>query len=109
MTKTETYEWLAATLVKEYKLEPEKLTLDAPLEELGIDSLGMAELLFNVEDQFGIVLPREPVQLPTIGDVVDFINGLMLAQRGVGEAPDPPAPANPEGALATPPALSAPP
>ena len=84
-----TYDWLRETLVKEYKLESEKLMLDAPLEDLGVDSLGMAELLFNVEDEFGIVLPREPVQLLTIGDVVRFIDGLIQAQKSPGEVAKP--------------------
>ena len=58
---TETYDWLCKMLVAEYKIDPSKLGLDAPLEDLGIDSLGMAEMLFNVEDEFGISLPPEPV------------------------------------------------
>lgn len=85
---TDTYDWLRATLVKEYKLAPEKITLDAPLEALGIDSLGMAELLFGVEDKFAIVLPREPVQLPTVGDVVTFIDALIAAKKDQPLVPD---------------------
>ena len=77
-----TLERLRAILVRDYKLAPEALAPDAPLESLGIDSLGVAELLFNVEDEFGITLPPEPVQLPTIGDVVDYIDRLVVAQRG---------------------------
>ena len=77
-----TFERLQAILVKDYKLAPEALTPEAPLEGLGIDSLGVAELLFNVEDEFGITLPPEPVQLPTIGDVVAYIDGLVVVQRG---------------------------
>ncbi len=92
---TTTYDWLRATLVEEYKIEPDKLTPDAPLEELGIDSLGVAELLFNVEDEFGITLPPEAVQLPTMGDVVRFIDALILAQKGPAGAAQPAAAAPP--------------
>lgn len=85
---TTTLDTLRAILIRDYKLAPEALTLDAPLESLGIDSLGVAELLFNIEDEFHIRLPPEPVQLPTLGDVVGFIDGLVAAQRegvaGVG-------------------------
>ena len=77
-----TLERLRAILIRDYKLAPEALTREAPLEGLGIDSLGVAELLFNVEDEFGITLPPEPVQLPTIGDVVDYIDRLIAAQKG---------------------------
>ena len=81
---TTTLDTLRAILIRDYKLAPETLTLDAPLESLGIDSLGVAELLFNIEDEFHIRLPPEPVQLPTLGDVVGFIDGLVAAQREGG-------------------------
>jgi len=77
---TTTYERLQAIIVKDYQLAPERITLDAPLESLGIDSLGLADMLFNVEDAFHITLPAEAVVLPTIGDVVAFIDGLIAAQ-----------------------------
>ena len=83
-----TFERLRAILVRDYKLAPEALTPEAPLEGLGIDSLGVAELLFNVEDEFGITLPPEPVQLPTVGDVVDYIDRLIVAQKGAATSTD---------------------
>lgn len=76
------YERLRTMLVKEYKLNPEQLTLDTPLETLCIDSLGLAHMLFNVEDTFLVILPTEPVLLSTLGDVVKFIDGLIAAQSG---------------------------
>lgn len=78
---TDTYDWLCKMLTAEYKIDPSRLVLDAPLEDLGIDSLGMAELLFNVEDEFGITLPPEPVNLPTVGHVVRFIDALIVARQ----------------------------
>ena len=77
---TTTYERLRAILAKDYQLAPERITLDAPLEALGIDSLGLADMLFNVEDEFHITLPAEAVELPTIADVVAFIDGLIAKQ-----------------------------
>lgn len=77
---TTTFEDLRAILVRDYKLDPKVLTLDAELEALGIDSLGVAELLFNVEDQFGITLSPDAVALLTLGDVVRFIDDLIAAQ-----------------------------
>lgn len=79
---TTTFEHLCAILVKDYKLDPLRLTLDAPLEALGIDSLGVAELLFNVEDEFHITLSPDAVQLLTLGDVVRFIDELVALQHG---------------------------
>ena len=84
---TTTFDRLRTILVKDYQIAPEAITPDAPLESLGIDSLGVAELLFNVEDEFKVSLPPEPVDLPTIDAVVRYIDALALAQRG--SAPQP--------------------
>ena len=72
-----TFDRLRTMLIKDYPSTPESLAPDTPLEALGIDSLGLAELLFNVEDEFGITLPAQPVPLPTVGDVVAFIDHLI--------------------------------
>lgn len=77
---TTTFERLSAILTKDYKLAPERLTLDAPLEGLGIDSLGSVELLWNIEDAFEIKLPAEPVELTTLGDVVRYVDELAFKQ-----------------------------
>ncbi|WP_334190452.1 acyl carrier protein [Noviherbaspirillum sp.] len=91
-----TYERLKQILVSKYQLAPEKLTPDARLEELGVDSLGVMELLFQVEDEFSIRLPSDQVELPTIGDVVDYIDRLVAEQHAdaapVGGVLPPPAP-----------------
>jgi acyl carrier protein len=94
-----TVERLSKILVKNYKVDPARLTLDGPLEELGIDSLGMAELLFFIEDEFKVQLPFDPVALPTLGAAVSYIDGLLVAQH-VTETPAitgvaPPASPNP--------------
>lgn len=77
---TTTFERLCAILVKDHKLPPDRLTLDAPLESLGIDSLGTVELLWNVEDAFQIKLPSEPIDLRTLGDVVRYVDELVAAE-----------------------------
>ena len=86
---TTTFERLSAILMKDFKLQSDRLTVDAPLESLGIDSLGTVELLWNVEDAFQIKLPSDPVDLPTLGDVVRYVDEL-IAKQGVVLAPAPP-------------------
>lgn len=77
---------LQALLTHDYPLQIDQLGADAALASLGIDSLGVAELLFNVEDEFKLTLPREPVSLVTVGDVACFIDTLLAAQRGLSVA-----------------------
>ena len=95
MPTTATFDRLCAMLLKDYKLAPDQLALDAPLEALGIDSLGVADLLFNLEDEFKISLPPEPVPLLTLGDVAQFIDRLAAVQHSAGNAVGPPSPAAP--------------
>jgi acyl carrier protein len=86
---TTTFERMCAILIRDYKLQPDRLTLDAPLESLGIDSLGTVELLWNIEDVFQIKLPSDPVELPTLGDVVRYVDELV-AKQGATSAAAPP-------------------
>ena len=90
---TTTFERLSTILVNDYKLQPERLLLDAPLESLGIDSLGTVELLWNIEEAFRIKLPPEPVALATLEDVVRFIDDLVASQSAASSAGLTPQPA----------------
>lgn len=81
------FERLRAIVVKDYKLDVDQVGLETPLEALGIDSLGLADMLFNVEDEFHIFVPPEQVDLRTIGDVVNFIDALIAAQSGTTPRP----------------------
>jgi acyl carrier protein len=76
-----TIDRLRVLLVKDYKLDPATLLPDAPLEALGIDSLGVAELMFNIEDEFKVTIPGDPVALTTVGDVVAYIDDLIATQQ----------------------------
>ena len=50
----------------------------AIVEDLGADSLDVAELLASLEEEFGLVITDESVyQLKTVGEVVEFIEKLM--------------------------------
>jgi len=74
-----TVDRIRAMLVKDFKIAPEQLTLDARLEDLGIDSLGMADMVFNIEDAFGLNVPDTAVTLTTFGEIVQFIDDLVVA------------------------------
>lgn len=83
-----TLERLSRILVQRYKLAPARLTPDQPLAGLGIDSLGMVEMLFFIEEEFGVHLPSEGISFGTLGEAAKYIDGLLTAQRKA--APEPP-------------------
>lgn len=76
----DTYQRLVRIMVDEHKLARETLRLDARLDELGIDSLAVMELLFHVEEEFGIQIPNDQVALDTIDDVVRYVDSLRAQQ-----------------------------
>ncbi|HVL76988.1 MAG TPA: acyl carrier protein [Noviherbaspirillum sp.] len=78
-----TYERLIGILASEYKLKPEQLQPEARLDQIGIDSLGAMELLFKIEDEFGIQVPSDQVQLATVGEVAAYIESLVAQQAPV--------------------------
>lgn len=77
-----TLERLQDLLIREYGLSREAILSETSLETLGVDSLGMMELLFAIEKAFDIVIPNEQVELKTVGQVVAYINKLIAEQSG---------------------------
>ncbi|MEP6548554.1 MAG: acyl carrier protein [Gammaproteobacteria bacterium] len=88
-----TLETLQDILIKEFDLKRAQLTSDAELATLGVDSLDLLDLIFKIEDRYGLTIRDDvPINLVTVQDVVDFIDGLLArrsAQAGSGEAPQP--------------------
>jgi acyl carrier protein len=76
-----TVERLTRILVQRYKLDPARLTLDQPLSCLGIDSLGMVEMLFFIEEEFDVQLPSEGMAFGTLGEAASYIDALIASQR----------------------------
>ncbi|HTS12486.1 MAG TPA: acyl carrier protein [Candidatus Limnocylindrales bacterium] len=70
-----------ATLASVKRIPAEKITLETNLQELGIDSLDVFTLLFELENAFKISIPDDDVRsIRTVNDVVDGIKKLIAAQ-----------------------------
>jgi len=72
------------TLVAVQKLIAAELDLAASdldparsLEELGVDSLGVIEVMFKLEDEFNIKMPDERVPIKTVQDIADLVDRLV--------------------------------
>lgn len=78
------FEGLCEILIKDYQRAPDSLTPDTPLSDLAIDSLGLIELIFAIEDKFKVIAtdadPEMAKNFTTLQDVTDYIDRLM-AQR----------------------------
>jgi acyl carrier protein len=80
-----TFESMQAILKAKFDLAPEVLQPDTALKDLDVDSLSMVEILFAVEDEFEVEIPSEPAewqsQMRTFGDLVEYVDKLIAAQR----------------------------
>ena len=79
---SETFATLQTILKTKYKIEPENVTRDATLESLGLDSLDLIELLFEVEDEFNIRVPQDggsALKMTKVQDVVDSIDRILAS------------------------------
>jgi acyl carrier protein len=57
------------------------IDVDAPVNQLGIDSLGFLEFLFELEDKFGFPIPQEAVaNVKTLRELATAIDGLSVSR-----------------------------
>lgn len=70
-------------------MDPADVALDAKLEDLGLDSLGLVEMIFAIEESFDINVPfnaNEPqkaeVDLSSVQSIVAAVTGLIATQSG---------------------------
>ncbi len=67
---------------EELDLPPEKLDPQRSLEDVGFDSLGVLEVMFKLEDSFGVKMPDERVPIRTVQDIVDIVDRLLRERDG---------------------------
>lgn len=82
-------------IAKQANIDRAKLTRDANMAELDIQSLDVVEIIFALEEKFDITVPynaNDPsgaaagVSFKTIGDVIDAVEKLVAEQKGAKSA-----------------------
>jgi acyl carrier protein len=70
-------------IAKEAIIDREKLTREATLEDLGISSLDVISMLFELEERWGVVIEEGDMpQMSTLGEMVDFLLSKINAEEG---------------------------
>src|SRR5882672_8174011 len=78
MTRAEIEEKLIAIVRKEKDVPDDKLSLETPLADAGIDSPDALTILFAIEEEFHISIPDDRARsMKTFGDMVDSIEALV--------------------------------
>ena len=61
--------------------DADAIDVDVPVNQLGIDSLGLLEFLFELEDKFAVSIPPQSMpDVPALRDVAAAVD-MMLAAR----------------------------
>ncbi len=70
--------------IKEFSLDPAKIDANAPLSNLGVDSLAFIDFMFKVEDEFGIKVSDE--DLRDIKCLADLERHIAASLQAAGKA-----------------------
>jgi nodulation protein F len=66
------------------ELEGNEITVDTDLRDLGIHSLELTEIVFDLEEAYGIEIEMNTVEawnsLRNVGDIVEATRGLIAAK-----------------------------
>lgn len=60
---------------------PSTLSLDDRLEAIGVDSLTLLDLMFDMEDKFGVRMPDDLPRPETVGDLIAIFEKLKPAEN----------------------------
>ena len=69
------FEKIKAILVDQLDADEDTVTLDAQIgDDLGADSLDVADIVMSLEEEFDIEVPDDQViNMKTVGDIVKYI------------------------------------
>ena len=69
------FERLKSIIVENLSLNPDDITMESELaNDLGVNSLELAELVLVCEDEFGVEFNEEDIhKFITVGDVVEYL------------------------------------
>ncbi|SFR48714.1 acyl carrier protein [Litoreibacter janthinus] len=78
-----------AIIAEQAVLEVDDVKLDSTLEDLGIDSLGLVESIFAIEEAFDISVPfnaNDPTSsefdISSVASIIGAVEGLVSEQKG---------------------------
>ncbi|CAM5437707.1 phosphopantetheine-binding protein [Frigidibacter albus] len=84
-----TQDRIIAIIAEQAVLDPEQVQLNSSLEDLGIDSLGLVESIFAIEEAFDITVPfnaNDPQQsefdISSVAAIIRAVESLIAEQKG---------------------------
>ena len=78
----DTLQELTQLIHKKFDIDTAALKPELPLEEYGLDSLSLAELLFTIEEDFNIQFPERPENIDTLAGLAALVEQLRTRPPG---------------------------
>ena len=80
---------IVGIIAEQAVLQPSDITMDQSLEDLGIDSMGLVEAIFSIEERFDIQVPfnaNEPEKsdfdISSVAAIIAAVEKLIAEQSG---------------------------
>lgn len=73
--KQDTMQRIRTIVAEKLSIEPQTISPQSTLQDLGADSLDMVEIIMNIEEEFGIQINDEEAEkLHTMAEVVNYVH-----------------------------------
>jgi acyl carrier protein len=76
-----TLKQLQDLIVEKYGIAAEELAADRGLADFGLDSLSQVELLFSVEEHFGIEIPEERAHVANLNELAAVVDSIVAETK----------------------------
>jgi acyl carrier protein len=79
---TSSFDYIRQTLIDKFEVDKDAISPEATFETLGLDSLTMVELMFDVSEKYDIDIPTDKLDLKTLGEAATLIDETLQAKNG---------------------------
>jgi acyl carrier protein len=80
MKAPQTLDRVQRLVARRLEIDASRIAPESTLESLGIDSLATLELLFDLEEEFGMRLEHDHRRIATLGDLVAVIESNLARE-----------------------------
>lgn len=77
----DTLQTLKSIIAEKLDVNPDTITAESTMEDLGLDSLDTFDVIFRAEDAFKIKVSNYQASIKTLQDVVNMIDQLIKEQH----------------------------
>jgi acyl carrier protein len=81
MIMADTLQTLKKIIAEKLDRDPESITPESTMEDIGLDSLDTFDVIFRAEEEFNIKVTDYQAELKTLQDVVNLLDQLIKEQH----------------------------